>query len=385
MSAPTERGGGRGALIVGFAALALCAVGAFFDRAQFFRSWLIGFVFWAGISLGSMGILMLHHLSAGRWGRMIRRELEAAARTTPLLALFFAVLLFGLKDLYPWARPAAVAADRLLAAKRAYLNLGFFAMRGFLFLALWSWLGLSISRWRAEREASGDRSLTRKIQGWSAPGIILYGATTFFASIDWIMSLTPKWYSSIFGLAFLVGQGLSAMAFSILWLRFRETSPADDPREPAPILRDLGNFLFMFLMLWAYMAFSQLIIIWSANLPEEVVWYLPRLQSGWKFVTLALFLFYFAAPFALLLSRRIKENLRLVSTVAGAVLFFRLIDLIWQVEPAFSPARVRLHWMDLAAPLAIGGFWIAGFRRELAGRPSTSVDVDRFSEERQHG
>jgi hypothetical protein len=332
-----------------------------------------------------MGILMLHHLSAGRWGRMIRRPLEAAARTIPLLAVFFAVLLFGLKDLYPWARPEAVAADSLLTAKRAYLNPGFFAARGFAFFALWSWLGLSISRWRAEREQSGDPALSQKIQAWSAPGLILYGATTFFASIDWVMSLTPKWYSSIFGLAFMVGQGLSAMAFSILALRAAEHLSPEDPREPGPILRDLGNFLFMFLMLWAYMAFSQLIIMWSANLPEEIVWYVPRLQTGWKFVTLALFLFYFAAPFALLLSRRIKENLKFLAGVAGTVLVFRLLDVIWLVEPAFSPAGVHLHWMDLAVPLAIGGFWIAGFRWQLERLPATSVDVDRFSEVPSHG
>ena len=378
------------ALGIGIAGVVVCAVLAFFDPTQFFRSYLIGFVFWAGVALGCLAILMLYHMVGGRWGFLIRRILEAGTRTFPLLAVLFLPVLFGAKWIFAWARPEEVRADPILAAKASYLNVPFFAIRAALLFAVWIALAHFLDRWSAEQDATDDPELGLKLQRLSAPGLILYAATAFFASVDWLMSLAPRWYSSIFGMAFMVGHGVSAMALVLLAVaaivrRSSESgAPADDRAadfariaRPAT-LRDLGNLLFMFLMLWAYMTFSQLIIIWSGNLPEEISWYLPRLNSSWKYVSLFLLLFYFAVPFLFLLSRRVKENLRFVAAVAGVVLAMRTIDLIWIVEPIFHPGGISLHLLDFAAPIGIGGLWTAVFLWQLDRRPLLALHDPRL-------
>ena len=363
---------------LGIAGIVACVIGAIFNPVQFFRSYLIGFVFWAGVALGCLAILMLYHMVGGRWGFLIRRILEAATRTFPMLAVLFLPILFGARDLYLWARPEEVRADPILLAKAGYLNVPFFAIRTAILFAVWIGLAHYLNRWSEEQDATDDPSLGVKLQRISAPGLILYAATTFFASVDWLMSLAPHWYSSIFGMSFMVGHGLSAMAFVLLavWGLSRV-----DPfsRVAAPgVFRDLGNLLFMFLMLWGYMTFSQLIIIWSGNLPEEISWYLPRLHTSWKFLSLFLLLSYFGAPFLLLLSRRVKADLRFLGGVAAWVLAMRTIDLIWIVEPIFHPAGVSIHVLDFAAPIGIGGVWTAFFLWQLERRPLLALHDPRM-------
>lgn len=350
---------GQRALVAGMAGLALCGAGAFFNPEQFFRSYLLGYLFWTGIVLGSFAVIMLHHLTGGGWGMLIRPALEAAIRTAPLLALLFVPLLVGLRELYPWARPELVAADELLQHRSAYLNAPFFIVRSVFYFAVWCALAFWLTR--SERPPR-----------WlSAPGLGLIVLTVTFASIDWVMSLDAHWFSTIFGFLFLAGNMLASLAFAVCVVALpRDGAPA----VPARKLHDLGNLMLTFVLLWAYIAFSQYLIIWSGNLPEETAWYLDRSGTGWVTIAVILIVFHFAAPSALLLSRRTKRAVRNLGAVAALILFMRLVDLFWHVAPAFHGSEVRVHWMDLAAPVGIGGVWLAVFAWQLRRRPPAAVD-----------
>ena len=374
----------RPALVSGLAALAVCGLAGFANPAQFFHSYLVGYLLWVGVALGSLAILMLYHLVGGKWGFVLRRILEAATRTFPLLTLLFLPVFFGRRYVFSWARPAEVAADPVLIGKAAYLNPGFFAIRAALLFAVWIALAHFLNRWSLEQDRTDDPALAVRMQRLSAPGLILYGITTFFASVDWVMSLMPHWYSSIFGMIFMVGHGVSTMAFVIVCVRLLSDDERFAERTGSAVFRDLGNLLFMFLMLWAYMAFSQLIITWMGNLPEEIPWYLPRLKTSWKFVSLGLLLFYFGSPFLLLLSRRVKAGLRRLSAVAGWVLALRVLDLIWMVEPVFHPRGIYVSWMDVIVPAGLGAIWFAAFSYQLDRRPFLALHDARIEGSAEH-
>ncbi len=361
----------RRSLIIGGVAAVACALGAFADPAQFFRSYLTAYLLWLGISLGCLAILMLQHLSGGVWGFVIRRLLEAATRVFPLLALLFLPLLFGLHQLYPWADPAKVAQDPLLQHKAAYLNVTGFVARAVFYFALWCGLSHLLSRWSLEQDQVPRAALRDRMQAFSAVGLLLYGLTTTFSAVDWVMSLDPHWYSTIYGMLFMAGGAVGGMALVIamasLLARHR---PLSDVLAPGHF-HDLGKLLLAFVMIWAYFAFSQFLIIWSGNLPEEITWYHVRLAGGWRLVGLALLLFHFVLPFLLLLSRDLKRQGRALALVAAAVLAMRYVDLYWMVAPSFpeAVAGLQFHWLDLAAPLAVGGLWLAEFLRQLKSRP----------------
>ena len=358
----------RGALVVGGAGLVACGVGAFLTPADFFRAYLVGYLLWVGVALGSLPLMMLHHLSGGAWGLAIRRLLEGASRTLPVLAILFVPLLFGLDDLYVWARPEAVAKDAVLQHKEAYLNVPFFIGRAALYFGAWIFLAWRINRWSLEQDRTGDVALARRMQLFSGPGILVYAFTITFASFDWIMSLDPHWFSTIFGLLILAGQGLAAFAFTIAALA------ALSDREPLAtvvdkgIYHDLGKLLLAFVMVWAYFSFSQFLIIYSGNLPEEIPFYIRRLEGGWQVVSLLLLLLHFALPFVLLLSRDLKRNARLLVPVALLVLFMRWVDLHWLVVPNFSPGVLSLRWMDVVAPIGIGGVWLFVYLGQIQAR-----------------
>jgi hypothetical protein len=356
------------ALIAGGAGILLCALGFFLDRPAFYRAWLVGWIYWLGIALGCLAIMMLHHLTRGAWGLVARRVLEAAGRTLPVLALLFVPLLFGLRELYPWARPEA-AADHLLQAKAAYLNVPFFVARAALYFVIWGGFAFVLSRLSRRQDETGELHLTRRMQLLASGGIVLYCLAASFASVDWLMSLQPHWFSTIYGVYFLGGQGISALAFLIvvalfLWRR----EPMSEVLSPGHF-HDWGKLLLAFVMLWTYFSFSQFLIIWSGNLPEEITWYAARTRGGWQWLAIALALFHFALPFVLLLSRDLKRRPQRLAAVAGWMLAMRWLDLVWQVEPAFSPERFTFHWLYLAAPLAVGGLWVAAWAAELKKRP----------------
>jgi hypothetical protein len=374
------------ALVVGIAGLLLCAVGLFFDRAQFFKSYLLAFIFWAGIALGCFAILMLQHMSGGAWGLVIRRVLEAATRTFPVLAILFLPVALGVTSLYVWARPeeAGEALRSALAHKRTYLNVPFFLIRAAFYFFVWIVVSHFLNRWSLEQDRTGDRIITRKLQGLSGPGLVLYGFTVTFSSVDWVMSLEPGWFSTIFGILFMGGQGLSAMAFAITVIvvlsNYRPMSEAIQPRH----LHDLGKLMLAFLMLWAYFAFSQFLIIWSGNISEEAVWYTRRLHTSWRYIGLAVVVLHFALPFVLLLSRDLKRNARTVSMIAIAILAMRYVDLYWMMGPEFHEGNFTVSWMDLIMPFGIGGIWLWYFAGQLKARPLLPIQDPYLGEALSH-
>ena len=376
----------RRSLIIGLAAAALCVVGAFLDPPQFFRSYLTGYLLWMGISLGCLAILMLQHLSGGVWGFVIRRLLEAATRVFPLLALLFVPLLFGLHQLYPWADPARVAHDSLLQHKAAYLNVPGFVGRAIFYFAAWCGAAYLLSRWSREEDQVPRAALRDRMQAFSAIGLLLYGLTTTFSAIDWVMSLDPHWYSTIYGMMFMAGGAVSGMALVIaMGALLSKYPPLSGILAPAHF-QDLGKLLLAFVMVWAYFAFSQFLIIWSGNLPEEITWYRVRLAGGWRYVGLALLLFHFVLPFLLLLSRDLKRQGRTLALLAAGVLVMRYVDLYWMVVPSFPEAAVglRSHWLDLAVPVAVGGLWMAEFLRQLKSRPLVPLNDPLLPEVLEH-
>jgi len=375
------------ALIVGVLGLAAGAVGAVLNPDQFFRSWLIGFLFCLGLSLGPLALLMLQHMSGGQWGLVGRRVFEAASRNLPFVALLFIPILFGLPRLFEWARPEAVQADHILQIKAPYLNVPFFIARAVLYFVLWiggAWL---LNKWSAAQDR-GEIATTpadsRRFRVVSAPGLIVYVLTLTFASTDWVMSLDPHWYSTIFGFIFVAGQGLTGFALVIVVLSaLTDTEPYATFLNKRHFL-DLGKLLLAFVMLWAYFSFSQFLIIWSGNLPEEITFFTERLQGGWQWVSLAILLGHFALPFVLLLSRDLKRRPRLLAQVALVILVFRFVDLMWLVEPMFGHEGFPLHWMNLAVPAGLTGVWLFLFARQLRSRPLLPLNDPFFKEAFAH-
>lgn len=354
----------------------LWMVGGLMNAEQGLRSYLFAFLFWIGVALGCQSILMIHHLSGGRWGLGIRRLLEAGSRTLRYAWVAFLPLAFDLVfevgKVYPWTHPDPD--DALLRMKLAYLNVPFFLARAAFYFACWGLLAHLLSKWSLERDRSEDPRYGEKLQGLSGGGLVLMGLTITFAAVDWAMSLNPHWFSTIYGVLFMVGQALSALSFMIVLVALLgEEKPLDSVISKESV-HDLGKLLFAFVMLWAYMSLSQFLIIWSANLPEEIPWYIQRLSGGWQFVALALVLFHFALPFVLLLSRNLKRNARVLATVAGGVFLVRLLDLYWLIAPDFQAHGeaghgLRVHWLDVVAPLFLGGLWLLLFTQELKSRP----------------
>jgi hypothetical protein len=357
------------ALIAGVAGLALCAVGWFLDPTQFYRSYLVAFILWNGLTLGCLAVAFLHQLSGGAWGTVSRRILEAGTRLFPVTLLFFLPLLFGIHSLYIWSNPAVVAADKALRHKAPYLNVGFFIARAAAYFIIWNALSYFFNKWSLAQDGSSPEPWTVKLERISGPGLLLYGATVTFSSIDWVMSLEPHWYSTIWGILFLGGQGVASFSFVIAVIVLLSSRPPMSEVITGRHLRDLGTLLFAFIMLWAYFNFSQFLLIWAGNLPEEIPYYVARMNGPWMWIGLFLVVFHFAVPFLLLLSRDLKRNAKLIRNVALWVFVLRLVDLFWIAGPFFDKGAFHIHWLDLAAPVGLGGVWISAFFWQLKQRP----------------
>jgi hypothetical protein len=347
----------------------ICLVGGILNPRQFFYSYLLAFVLWLGVTLGSLGLLMVQHLSGGAWGFVLRRQLEGAARLVPAMAVLFIPILVGLQTLYPWARSEVMAADPILQGKQIYLNIPFFVLRAGFYFTVWAAIGWILSFWSIMQDERGEQPIARRMQAVSAAGLIVYVLTMTFASVDWLMSLEPHWYSTIFSIVVISGQGLSAIAVAIMVLatvsRDKQMAQVAVPAR----FHDLGNLMLMFLMVWAYVSFSQFLIIWSANLPEEIPWYTHRVGDEWQSIGLGLVIFHFAIPFALLLSRNTKRIRTRLVPVAASILVMRAVDVFWIVGPERSPTQFHVHWLDVLLPVTLGCIWVALYARQLQGRP----------------
>jgi hypothetical protein len=367
---------------IGGILLAICIAGGLRDGGEFFRAYLVAFLLWIGITLGCLALLMMQHLTGGNWALVIRRILEAGSRTLPLMAVAALPLLAGMKTIYIWSRPGQ--SDPVILAKHLYLNSGFFIARTIFYFACWFVLVHLLNKWSREEDSGGSAPLWARMEGLSGGGLVLYGLTVTFASIDWVMSLEPRWYSTIYGLLFMVGQALAALAFSItvlIWLSDRE--PLSDAVKPS-YFQDLGSFLLAFVMLWAYLQFSQFLIIWGGNLTEEIPWYIRRMQGTWGVVGLLLVFLNFALPFFLLLFRNVKRRTGSLLLVAGLVLLMRLVDMYWMVLPAFGGGEVHVTWMDVLLPLGMGGIWLAYFLWQLERMPILPVHDPRMEGVAEH-
>jgi hypothetical protein len=358
-----------GALVVAGIGILACLIGVFAARQQFFHAYLISYLFFIGLALGSMAILMIQYITGGAWGAVIRRLLESATRTLPLMAVLFLPIALGVGDLYEWARPEHVAHDPILQHKSLYLNVPFFLGRAVFYFAAWIGTAYFLNRWSRQQDAGADPRLTRRLEMLSRGGLLLYAFTMTFASMDWGMSLEPHWFSTLYGVMFMGGQGLSTFAFVIpMAALLAERQPFARIISPAQF-HDLGKLMLAFVMLWAYFALSQYLIIWSANLPEEIPFYLTRTKGGWEWVALVLVLVHFVMPFLVLLSRDLKRHARAVAIVACVLIVARFVDLFWLLRPGVAPEGFAIHWLDPAAAAAIGGMWMWLFVSQLKTRP----------------
>jgi hypothetical protein len=370
----------RQCFLVGGVGAVLSLAGWLIEPAQFFQSYLMAYMLVLGVTLGCLAIGMIHQLSGGDWGVLVRRPIGAATRVLPVLTLLFLPIAIGMRHLYVWTDASLVATDDVLRAKHLYLNTPFFLMRAAFYFLVWNAIVYFLNAWSLEQDRTGAPALSRRMQRLSGGGLVAYGLTVTFASFDWLMSLEPHWFSTIYGVLMIGGQGLSALAFLLIvlvWLSRR--APLDAIVMPQHF-HDLANLLLAFVMLWAYFAFSQYLIIWSGDLPEEIAWYLHRTQGGWRALAMALVVFHFAVPFVLLLSRTIKREASLIVKVAIGILVVRLLDLLWLVAPEFHQHGISVSWMDAVLPLTLGSLWTGCFIRELRGRAILPVYDPQFEE-----
>ena len=375
------------ALLIGVVGLVVCGIGFVINRDQFFRAWLIAYMLWLGVTLGSMALMMIHHLSGGSWGLVVRRVWEASSRTLPLMTILFVPVLLGMRTLYPWMHAEAIQAEPILRHKLAYLNPTFFLVRAAFYFLVWNVIAWKMSDWSREQD-EGNVARTRSMQKLSAAGLVSYVITITFATIDWTMSTDPVYYSTIYGFLFLAGQGLSGLSFTVIIASFlSRRQPMAGVFTPNHF-QDYGKLTLAFVMLWAYFNFSQYLLVYAANIADEIPYFITRISNGWQYLALFLVLFQFAVPFALLLSRPLKRTPDRLVTVAFWLLFVRLVDLFMFITPEFDKSGPNLHagvlagehvsvpfvhWLDLAAPVAIGGLWVWMFFTQLRQRPLLPV------------
>jgi hypothetical protein len=393
----------RRALIVG-AVFAVIAAGlAFADGSvdHVLRAWLLGLMLTFGFSVGGLALLMVQYCTGGKWGLLLRRPLEAMSRTLPLVFVYWVVIAFpiSLKKLYLWAAVTDVSAAlksgwineaqaHAIEFKRPMLNPTAFVVTGLVCFAIWWFYQWRLNKLGLQRDTESAETTPywiKKFENISGPGIVVYALTMSAAVIYWVMSLDPTWYSSVYGLLFLVGQAYGVLALSIIVVI--SLSKAEPFKT---ILRqteqhDLGKFTFAFVMLNIYLAFSQFLIIWSGNLPEEIPWYLDRIRGHWGVIVTLDFLFHWLIPFTLLLSRDLKRNRKRLVRVCQWMVFARAFDLFWLIEPNFKDAARNLHfsWGILeyvAVPVAMTAVWVAYFCWQLKARPLVQTNDPHVAE-----
>jgi hypothetical protein len=372
-------------LLAALVCIGLLVVGAIVGRwyprepGQVFRSWLFAWIFWLGVSLGAMGIVMLHHLIGGGWGYLVRRFAELAAMCIPLMAILFIPVILGALAIYPWMDKAQVAADAILKHKHDhFLNWPFWTARSVVYLVVFTIMALLIQTRSLERPDADAGPILGRLHRISAGGLPLYFLLMTAGSIDWIMSREPHWYSTVFGFIVCISQAVSAACFLILVLYFfSDYDPIKRILHPN-YLNDIGNVLLTFVILWAYLSFAQFLVIWLGNNQDEITWYMQRTHGGWRWVGGLLILFHFLVPFIILLQRPLKRKMGRLAAIATFVLFMHVIDELYWVTPADVDVWTGSKWvyalfMNLFAFAAVGGLWLTMFLWLLKDRPVLPV------------
>lgn len=380
------------ALGIGAVATIVWLVGYFIVGAeQALRSWLLGFVFWGGISIGSLGILILQYLTGGAWGLVIRRILEASSRTLIWVAVLFAPIMLGITTLYHWS---TTVGDPIVEWRYIYLNPTSFGLRTVLYFALWFVMAYLLNKWSAQQDETTNPEDAAKFLGkatrFSGPTMVIFALVVTFASIDWTMSLDKHWFSTIWGMLYIAGWALSAFSFVVaLCANLIDKEPMKSILGKKHF-HDLGKLMLALVMVWAYFNFSQFLIIYSGNIPEETPWYLTRMKGAWGWLGIFLIVCHFAIPYLLLLSRDIKRNAKWVSLVAIFILFMRLVDMYYQIGPNAYHGEdhgggFHLSWLDFVAPVAVGGLWLWWFFGELKKRPMLPLQDPFVENAIKHG
>jgi len=373
---PPYRGGRTwmlGAAVAGIVGLALTFIGMAISPRSALLAYLVAYVFWLGMAIGGVSLVMANHASGARWNVTVRRFGETAGATMPLFIVLFIPLLLGAKHVWIWVAPEAGTKElqELLEHKRPYLNLGFFTVRAAVYFAVWTLLAWFLRAWSLRQDETGDAAYTARARWWSPFGIVVFVLTFTFASFDWLMSLQPTWYSTIFGLYVCAGVFVASLAMLCLVI----TGVRSSPSPIAALIsvdhqHNAGKLLLAFIAFWAYMAFSQYMLIWVGNLPEELQWIVVRSRGVWRPIGILILLGHFVVPFFLLLSRDLKRSPPALAAVAAWVVVIHYVDLYWVVMPAANEAHLGLHWTHLTAFVGIGGLSVAAalllFR---AGRP----------------
>ena len=344
-------------------------IGAIFTPAQAMHSYLLGYMWWLEMTLGCLALLMTQFLTGGNWAMVLRRFFEAGSRCLWLMALFFIPIIIGMHTLYFWTDPARIAEEHLQKQASMYLSSADFVLRAVIYFVGWGIAAYFLTRWSGLQDQPPDRDFGGRFRGVSGPGIVVYFFTMTFASVDWVMSLQPHWVSTIYGMIFVAGQGLAGICLAtVMAIVMAKYEPMRRILKPAN-LNDYGNLMLTFIMLWGWFTFSQWLIVWAGNEPDEISWYLARLHHGWRYVGFCLLMFYFAFPFLFLLSKNLKRNPKTLVWLAVWMIVMRWADLYWNIEPAFWPNEFHLSWLDFVIPIAMGGFWVWLFYRNLRSRP----------------
>lgn len=352
-----------------------------------FHSYLFAYLYWFCIPSGCLAVLMLHHLTGGRWGYPLRRIVEAGSRSLWVMAILFIPVIVGMRELYDWARPAAVQADPILQQKAWWLNTPGFIIRAIIYFAVLLVIVAMLNKWSRKQDESGEFKYKSKMIALSAPGVILWGFIVTAASVDWVMSLESHWFSTIYGMVWIIIEVLVGLSFAVFVLRMlAEREPIKSVVDPLRF-QDLGNLMLTFLMLWAYLSFDQLLIVWAGNLKDEIPWYSQRAFGSWTPVAVVLVILHFFVPFFLLLQRSVKRQPRRLSAVALLLICLTLVDVYWVVVPAWEKAAPQVHWLDLFALVGIGGLWLGTFMGQLKKLPLLPLHDPRFEAvlEPEHG
>jgi len=384
------------ALGVGGIALIIWAVGAYFNTEQALRSWLLGFIFWGGIGIGSLGVLMLQYLTGGAWGVVIRRTVEAGSRTLPIIILLFIPLAIGVytHNMYEWTHMPPTA--HAIKERGIYLLPWTWIVRAVIYFTIWGVMVYLLNKWSADQDKTEtveeSRLVLEKASRFSGPTLVIYCLVVTFAVVDWMMTLDPHWFSTIWGLLFVAGWALSCFCFVVALMAYMSDKAPMNGVLGKRHFHDLGKLMLALVMVWAYFNFSQFLIIWSGNLPEETGWFITRMKGGWGYIGIGLIVFHFAFPFLVLLQQDFKRKARWLATLAIFILVMRLVDMFYTIGPSYRVAAGGMEqgafivsWLDFVAPLAVGGIWLWWFFGELMKRPMVPAKDPYFEGAIEHG